>query len=46
MEAVTMFEELHPDLILMDMKMPNLSGLDATKIIRELSPGIPVIAAQ
>lgn len=44
MEAVTMFEELHPDLILMDMKMPNLSGLDATKIIRELSPGIPVIA--
>lgn len=44
MEAVTMFEELHPDLILMDMKMPNLNGLDATKIIRELSPGIPVIA--
>ena len=44
MEAVTMFEELHPDLILMDMKMPNLNGLDATKIIRELSPGIPIIA--
>lgn len=44
MEAVTMFEELHPDLILMDMKMPNLNGLDATKIIRELSPEIPIIA--
>lgn len=44
MEAVTMFEELHPDLILMDMKMPNLDGLDATKIIRELSPKIPIIA--
>lgn len=44
MEAVTMFEELHPDIILMDMKMPNLGGLDATRIIRELSPDIPIIA--
>ncbi|WP_300704222.1 ATP-binding protein [Bacteroides sp.] len=44
MEAVTMFEELQPDLILMDMKMPNLGGLDATRIIRELSPDIPIIA--
>lgn len=44
MEAVSMFEELHPALILMDMKMPNLSGQDATRIIRELSPDIPIIA--
>ena len=32
------------DIILMDMKMPNLGGLDATRIIRELSPDIPIIA--
>lgn len=44
MEAVTMFEDVQPDLILMDMKMPNLGGLDATRIIRELSPDVPVIA--
>ena len=44
MEAVTMFGGPHPDLILMDMKKPNPSGLDATKIIRGLSAGIPVIA--
>lgn len=44
MEAVTLFDEVAPDLILMDIKMPNLDGLEATKIIRELSAHVPIIA--
>ena len=43
-EAVTMNEEEHPDLILMDIRMPEMNGLDATRIIKEVNPGIPIVA--
>ena len=43
-EAVTMAEDEHPDMILMDIRMPDMDGLDATRIIKEVSHEIPIVA--
>ena len=36
--------ENHPDIILMDLKMPNLNGVEATKLIQKQFPDIKIIA--
>lgn len=43
-EAVTLCEDEHPDMILMDIRMPGMNGLDATRIIKEVNHDIPVVA--
>ena len=43
-EAVTFCEDEHPDLILMDIRMPEMNGLDATRIIKEVNPDVPIVA--
>ena len=43
-EAVMFNEDEHPDLILMDIRMPEMNGLDATRIIKEVSHNTPIIA--
>jgi NarL family two-component system response regulator LiaR len=43
-EALQMCERLQPDVVLMDLVMPELDGTAATRIIRERWPQIQIIA--
>ncbi len=43
-QAVIMCDRLHPDIVLMDLVMPNMDGAAATKAIREKHPDIQVLA--
>jgi len=44
LEAVEFFHKYHPDLILMDMKIPEMDGFETTQRIRNQSKEIPIIA--
>lgn len=42
-QAVALAEELQPDIAVLDMTMPELNGLDATRQIRKCSPDTEVL---
>lgn len=43
LEAIKKYEELQPDVVTMDITMPELTGLDAVKSIKEKHPEAKIV---
>jgi two-component system response regulator NreC len=43
-QAIEIMEALQPDVVLMDIGLPDLSGIDATREIKRLHPKIAIVA--
>lgn len=43
-EAVQLYEQNTPDVILMDINMPKMDGYEATAEIKRMNPNVPIIA--
>jgi DNA-binding NarL/FixJ family response regulator len=43
-EALHLARKHHPDIVVMDISMPDLNGMDATRLILEENPGLKVVA--
>ncbi len=43
LEAISMAQKLHPDVILLDLMMKGISGIEATRQIKKIAPGSGVI---
>ena len=42
-EAIEKAQQLHPDMILLDLSMPVMNGLDATRVLKRVMPEVPII---
>jgi DNA-binding NarL/FixJ family response regulator len=42
-EAIRLADELKPEVIIMDVSMPGLNGIEATRAIRKAQPGVKIV---
>jgi len=42
-QAVREIEQLHPDIVIMDIAMPNLNGIEAALLLRDVAPAVKTI---
>jgi two-component system, NarL family, response regulator NreC len=43
-QAVTAVQEFNPDVVLMDIGLPDMSGIEVTRLIKEQSPATAIVA--
>lgn len=42
-EALAMLEQARPDVLIVDISMPGMSGLEVTRKVKERWPGLPIL---
>jgi len=42
-EAIRLADELRPEFIIMDVSMPGLNGIEATRVIRKAQPDVKIV---
>lgn len=42
-EGIRMYEELHPDIVILDIIMPGIDGIETAEILMKSDPGVTIL---